>query len=251
MKPLRILPALTLTFCLVISLAACGLPSVEKDNQAKQKLDQLLGDSANPPLDQNQDALEPKDNAPSGKPLAPRSNAPGAAQSDSEEEEGPLTLPFAKAFPSWLDSVPGLSQVNIDVAETSQAYEVRVPIEHPEDARDVQVNVTPHRIEISGQVHYGKPDSGFQGTSSFMKSFNPGVEVLPSKVQRQVKQNTLLVIIPKKTPGPVTLKKQNATRQNGKKQSPEAFPPETDSLEEQQISPEALRQLYQSGQQDI
>lgn len=227
---------------LLLVQTGCSTPEARReDAKAREKLDQILGDDA--PENQPDHAQRHREEE-SARPHAP---APQAAPSQEDDSEDPLTMPFSKAFPSWLDQMTSMGQPSIQVAETNSAYEIRIPIQQPDDARDVQVNVSPHHIEISGQVRYGQQDAAFQGSSSFLKGFNTSSEVLPNKVQRQIKKNLLLVTIPKKTPSLSPVKKQPKATPKPK----DVYPPDADPLEEQQISPEALKQIYQSGQQEI
>jgi len=225
---------------LLLLQAGCGSPEARRDDdKARQKLDQILGDEEQ---DSAPGTQRNRDESAHLNPHTPQAAPQG------EDSEDPLTMPFSKAFPSWLDQVATMGQPSIQVVETNTAYEIRIPVQQPQDANDVQVNVSPHRIEIAGQIHYGEKEASFQGSSSFMKGFNTSSEVLPNKVQRQVKKNLLLVTVPKKTPSLSVKKTTQAMPKPTLKNDP--FP-EADPLDEQQLSPEALKQIYQSGQQDI
>jgi HSP20 family molecular chaperone IbpA len=89
---------------------------------------------------------------------------------------------------------------SVDVQETAQAYVIRVPLAEPGDADRVQVNVTPGRVEISGQSG-GRTDAGIS-TSSFFQSFTVK-PVLPEKmtktVEKQGSENVLVITIPKRS----------------------------------------------------
>ena len=130
----------------------------------------------------------------------------------------------------------------VSVQETDKAYELRVPVQNPEDAQNVSVQVDPHRIQISGKITYRSPDGHQTGSSSFMQMFPTTSEVLPEKVTRAVQgkgaDQTLLVTIPKKYPG----------------KAPEPVQPQDDSLQPApsgtpapQVSPDVIRQLRQSN----
>lgn len=123
--------------------------------------------------------------------------SPGNLQNDVHASPRPVELRVAQA-PGWNLSLQA-PQAQLD--ETQNAYELRVPLQHPEDEKQVKINVLPHRIEVAGKFPLTSPD-GKQviGHSSFMKSFTPAQEVLPNKVTRTVKKDALLITIAKKNP---------------------------------------------------
>ncbi|WP_373532991.1 hypothetical protein [Vampirovibrio sp.] len=89
---------------------------------------------------------------------------------------------------------------DITVEETSSKYVLRIPLAAAEDSSSVKLNVTPHRIEVSGQT--GTKTDGQSFSSSFMQAFSTHQEVLPDQVHRMTEQNgdqtELVITIPKK-----------------------------------------------------
>jgi hypothetical protein len=131
---------------------------------ARHKLDNLLGQSSTPPV------------------LIP-------------QPPEPRRLPdFSKVFGL------GMPETGVKIEETESNYTLRVPLADPNDATQVQLDVTPHRIAISGQT--GRRDNGLSVTSSFMQSFSTSQEVLPDQISRKMEkhdeQTELVITIPKK-----------------------------------------------------
>jgi hypothetical protein len=92
---------------------------------------------------------------------------------------------------------------DITVEETSSSYVLRIPLASAEDSSSVKLNVTPHRIEVSGQT--GSKTEGQSFSSSFMQAFSTHQEVIPDQVHRMTEQNgnqtELVITIPKKSGG--------------------------------------------------
>lgn len=123
----------------------------------------------------------------------------------------------------------------IGMNETEKAYELRLPIDNPDDARNVSVEVSPHRVQVSGKRIFRTPDGQQTGSSTFMQMFTTSAEVLPDKVTRIIentdKGKQLVVTIPKKVPGqkPSTV------------ETP--ITPETQDAPEGELSPEVIKKL--------
>lgn len=145
-------------------------------NDARQHLDNLLGQaSANGPEAE----------------AAPQAAAP--------------SLPDPLKFPDLENSIFGMpvSTTDIMVEETSSAYVLRVPLAKPEDSSAIKVEVSPHRIDVSGQT--GSQSDGQTVSSTFMQTFSTAQELVPGQVHRQTEQNgkqtELVITIPKKAGG--------------------------------------------------
>jgi HSP20 family molecular chaperone IbpA len=159
-NPLRIVLPLIALILVAGFLFNCAQP----ESSARQKLDNLLG--------------------------------------DAREQMPPSTSEEAPALPDWFRnpnflgfSVPEA----VNVQETANAYVLRIPIANPGDADQVQVNVSPSRIEVSGQT--GSKHGNSSSSSSFFQSFATSQTVLPDKMTKKVEkageQNRLVVTIPK------------------------------------------------------
>lgn len=159
-KPMRTL--LTLA-ALVLMVALLSFNWMRHESSARQKLDSLLGQTSEP-LPQIQDA---------------------------------------QAFPDWFnDSSPfgfPMPKSGVEIQETPQAYILHISIADPKDADQVQVNVSPNRIEVSGQT--GSKQGNMQSTSSFFQSFSTSQPVIPEKMSRKIEKNgsqdQLVITIPK------------------------------------------------------
>lgn len=158
---------LTLT-ALILIAGLQGCSWTRHESSARQKLDNLLGQ------------------APESVPLAPIPQA----------EE-------AQRLPDWFGkpSLFGLPmpKAGVNVQETAEAYILRVPVATPGDADQVQVNVTPDRVEVSGQT--GSQQGNLRSSSSFIQSFTTSQPVVPQKMSRKIEkvgeQNELVITIPK------------------------------------------------------
>lgn len=119
-----------------------------------------------------------------------------ASANEPQPEQEPFKLPESDhslfGFP--------MPTTDITVEETSSNYVLRIPLASPEDSSAVKLNVTPHRIEVSGQT--GSKTDGQSFSSSFMQAFSTSQEVLPDQVHRLTEQNggktELVITIPKK-----------------------------------------------------
>jgi hypothetical protein len=92
---------------------------------------------------------------------------------------------------------------DIKVEETARSYVLRIPLASAEDSSSVKLDVTPHRIQVSGQT--GSKTEGQSFSSSFMQAFSTNQEVIPDQVHRSMEQNgkqtELVITIPKKGGG--------------------------------------------------
>jgi HSP20 family molecular chaperone IbpA len=98
------------------------------------------------------------------------------------------------------------SNDGVKISEEKDAYRLSVPLADKSDANQIQLKVTPHHIEISGQTGTASnPNAGpgLSVTTSFMQSLETSQEVLPQKVKRELieqdRQSVLQVTVPKKT----------------------------------------------------
>jgi hypothetical protein len=170
-----------------------------QSQQARARIEQSLGahsNEATPVAPQLGDA-EPPDLLDDPERL-PMGGMP------SGMSEG-MPNPFGgSGFPSPMD---GLSPDGVRLEETANAYRLLVPLADKKDASQVQLKVTAHHLEISGQTGSAPAGSapGFAMTTSFMQSLDTSQEVLPQKVRREVTEQdghlTLLITIPKRNPG--------------------------------------------------
>jgi HSP20 family molecular chaperone IbpA len=124
-----------------------------------------------------------------------------------DPERSPMGFPSMPANPfSELDSELGIDADGVKINEDADAYRIDVPLANKADANEVQVKVSPHHIEVSGQTG-SSPKSqsgpGLSFTTSFMQSLDTSQEVLPQKVKRDLiernGQSVLHVTIPKKS----------------------------------------------------
>lgn len=122
-----------------------------------------------------------------------------ASEQPSESDWPGLQMP---QMPNLLDMA--MLQA-VDVQETAKAYVLRIPLASAKDADQVQVNVSPNRIEVSGQT--GSKHGAAAMTSSFMQSFTTSQTVIPSqmsrKIEKQGDKDTLVVTIPKDAHAPL------------------------------------------------
>ena len=89
--------------------------------------------------------------------------------------------------------------VGMKINESDKAIVLSIPINRPEDQKDISVKVGPHSVEVSGQLKVGggANDSQSYGSTSFMRSFTTPSTLNPEKVTRNVEKNHLLITIPK------------------------------------------------------
>lgn len=172
---------------IVATLSYFHFQDTPKEQAARQHLNDLLG-QAN--ADETPDAF--------GLPIAPPLNLSSPEQSP---EQPPTPAPSSTPFPGP-ELLFGLPMPSTDIAieETSQHYVLRVPLKKAEDSSSVKVEVTPHRIELSGKT--GSEEEGESFSSSFMQTFTTSQEVLPDQVHRRTEQidgkTELVITIPKK-----------------------------------------------------
>jgi hypothetical protein len=150
-----------------------GLRQGSHELAARHKIDSLLG--------QANDDVFPEDTSP----FTPYSAAPATPPS-----------PNSTASPL----LAGIPDSGVDVQESSTAYVIRIPLLTAEDARNVKVNVTPHHIELSGNI--GRQQQNVIYSSSFVQSFSTSQTVLPEKMTQKTykigSQAELVITIPKK-----------------------------------------------------
>lgn len=132
-------------------------------------------------------------------------------QADASEppaESRPFTAPALPDLGMNPFSALPMPKTDVAVEETSSQYVLRVPLASPEDSGAVKLNVTPHRIEISGQS--GGKENGSSFSASFMQAFTTSQEVLPDQVHRLTEKNgdktELVITIPKKQGGTASSK---------------------------------------------
>lgn len=124
----------------------------------------------------------------------------------------PLTLHSDQTFQSVLDELnqdfglpfdfPKINHMqlqspSIQIQETPDVYLVKIPVNNPSDAKNVQVQVAPHHIQISGQIANRNNDN-FYSSSSFMQSFSTTAELDANRVQKKMEGDILIVTISKK-----------------------------------------------------
>lgn len=155
---------------LLLSAVLLWRASNTEEQLARQRLDTLLGQQAEP------------------SPFLP--------------EATPVPMPQNLPEPGWFEPLFDIPEAAspVSVEEREDRYVIRVPLVSPDDAESVQVSVTPHRIEVFGQT--GKKEGGAAITSTFMQSFSTPAELLPDDVQRkterQGEKTALVITIPKK-----------------------------------------------------
>lgn len=124
-----------------------------------------------------------------------------APPSDNPLSSGPAGFPEFNPPSVFNLGLPQTDSVTIE--ESPQRYVLRVPLAEAEDSGDVQLKVTPHHIEISGQT--GRQGQGGHYRSSFMQAFTTPEEVMPDQVQRRTERREdkteLVITIPKKQVG--------------------------------------------------
>ncbi len=132
-----------------------------------------------------------------------------------------------------------MPDTGVDVQETPTAYLLKVPLAQASDADSIRLQVRPHRIEITGQS--GRRQGGASVSSSFMQSFTTRQEVLPGKVSRKTESHgdaqTLVITIPKKTPGTVSSPPASPFNQSGTEAEPMPAPDSTPSLDNDTSDP--------------
>lgn len=189
----KVLMSLLAGIVLLASLLAFNLHQSSGQMGAREKLDNLLG-----PSDNGEDA--PPMAAPESQDFPP--NGFETQQPPPNQEEDPLAPP-AITGGSFFGMPMPLSGAGVDVQELGDRYVLRIPLADPQDATSVKLNVSPHRIEVSGQT--GSKENGASVNSSFMQSFTTAQEVNPDKITRRTEKNgentELVITIPKKAAG--------------------------------------------------
>jgi len=192
----------------------------ESESAARQKLDTLLGQADETLPDQTDPFVPyPKTHPNSQAPANPQIGSSPAPQS-----QGFLGLPIPNPMESMPDS-------GVNVQESPTEYVLRIPLVNPADAKNVKVDVSPHRIEVSGKV--GRQEQGVSFTSSFMQSFSTSQVVLPDKMtQKTVKvgdKTELVITIPKKPGGQPNLNPPPAPEAPLAPQAPDESLPDDNS----------------------
>ncbi len=192
----KVLLSLLAGFILLASSLAFNLRQSVGQMAAREKLDNLLGQD-NP--EDSPPVVAPEDQNPFEAPQA-SPNQPG--NQPENMENGQLEPPTITGGSFFGLPMP-LSGTGVDVQELADKYVLRIPLTDPQDASSVKLNVSPHRIEVSGQT--GSKENGATVNSSFMQSFTTSQEVNPDRISRHTEkhgENTELVVtIPKKTAG--------------------------------------------------
>jgi len=191
----RIILFCTLIACVLSLLALVWTHHGDEASEmaARQKLDNVLG-----PNDEN---LPGPDINPFAKDFSPHEPvSPPAAKTPSEN--GPILpgFPNIPGLATLPNPLGGMLDNGVDVKESAEAYVIKVPINNPDDARNVKVNVETHHIEVSGQT--GHQENGASFSSSFMQSFSTSQALLPEKMTQKTEKKgnrtELVITIPKK-----------------------------------------------------
>ncbi len=127
------------------------------------------------------------------------------------------------------------AQPDIQVHETPEQIEVQIPLERPEDEKNIEVQVKPNGVQVSGRFTSGNGE-GFTSSTTFMRFFSSSDPLDPEHVKRHVTRDMLVVKIPK-LDHVGDLEPFN----------PEAAPDTADKT----LPPEVLEQLQQSRQRAI
>jgi HSP20 family molecular chaperone IbpA len=208
-------------------------------SDTRAKLDQLLGNaspenlsSGSEDLDLNPPPLESKPHSPQndlveelnktlnesgfdqeGLGANPNNSSPlEPPSSTSPMDDSSKNPAFNDPLERFKQAMPGMSSFfsfpSINVKETDTAYEIRVPLNAPEDEKNVHVKVVPNFIEVQAQLSIPSPNGqGSLGNSSVMKSFSVSHPVDPKRMTQRLestpsKQNgqTLVITLPKINP---------------------------------------------------
>lgn len=158
-RPLRIVLPLIALILVAGFISGCAQP----ESPARQKLDNLLGQTP---------------------------------------EQSPPSVETAPVAPDWFNKPNFLGfpiPEAVNVQEMANAYILRIPVASPGDADQVKINVSPSRIEVSGQT--GSKHGNSSSSSSFFQSFTTSQPVLPNKMTKNVEkkgeQSQLVITIPK------------------------------------------------------
>ncbi len=115
-------------------------------------------------------------------------------------DPGQVTPPALPVQPDVRSLFELMHAPEMDIQETPQAYEIRVPLDKPADAQNVTVDAEPHRIAVTVKSVRG----GF--SSSAMRATTTVAELLPARVKRETLTGpdgklTLLITVPKREAG--------------------------------------------------
>lgn len=90
----------------------------------------------------------------------------------------------------------------IEIQEKPASYDILIPLKNAKEEKQIQCNIEPKRIRVSGQIPILSPDGRIVlGTSSFMKAYTPAFEVDPKKIKRSYQNNLLIITVSKKMSG--------------------------------------------------
>jgi len=182
-KQRKVLLILVVGAIALFAFLTIGLRHNTHEMAAREKLDSLLGQA---------DETLPDETGP----FTPYPSAPPAPSTGNSTQNPPgfMGLPIPNPMPG------GMPDSGVSVEESPQAYVIHVPLVNPADAHNVKVNVTPHHIEVSGNI--GRREQNVTFSSSFVQSFSTSQTVLPEKMtQKTVKigtQTELVITVPKK-----------------------------------------------------
>jgi HSP20 family molecular chaperone IbpA len=195
---------------LFMAFTLSSMRGVVSIHQSRQKLNNLLGENPfapNPPQAQQ----------------TPSDTDPNADMDDLSQGIQRELMPLQNfGHPFQATTIPQVS-----MTETTDAYQVKIPLSQPEDEKNVQVKVDPHNVRLSGQFTLRSPDhKSVIGSTSFMKSFSPAMEVNPNGVRRLLEKNDLLVIIPKRYPGKTPINPIQPGGQSPSTPSQKPLPPD-------------------------
>ena len=170
---------------LVGLLGGCTLmdPASKLKPSAQEKLDQLFGSNHGLPERQT-----PSNQAES-KPSSPLKQSLDRAMDRMSPFEGMgdlLSKPLERAF----------AQPEVQIHETPEQIELRIPLDNPEDEKNIEVNVKPNGVQVLGRFTSGN-GKGFSSSTTFMRFFGSSAPLDPQHVRRQVTQDMLMVVIPK------------------------------------------------------
>jgi hypothetical protein len=132
---------------------------------------------------------------------------------------------------------------SVQIVEQANSYQIRVPVQRPEDVQNINLQLEPHQIGVSGEYDLKTSDGKHSlGTSSFSKSVSTDQELDPSHVKRAVEGKTLVITIAKK--------EGNAPSQSFGSSHKNMKTPSSNALQEG-LSPEIREQLKQQAQTSI
>jgi HSP20 family molecular chaperone IbpA len=195
---------LWVTLCAILLAIGCilGYKQLTSQNTARQTLDHMLGDAGATPF-----SMQPAPQGPQTS-LPPKNQlSPDQLDQQADQDFDSLFRQLSKQMdaPLLADGWQGHTTFQIpqvQVHETEKAYELLIPLSNPADDKNIHIQVKPNHIDVSGEFTLTSPDGKQSlGTSSFMKSFTPSQIVIPEQMHKDINGKTLIVTIPKKTPG--------------------------------------------------